>query len=99
MLGANGWIFMQFLSATMLPPVDLVSAPTTTPSLKMAPQMVVPVLVVLGADTLPLLIKNAFLERNKNVNQYLILSYRVKIYAGMLINQRLAIGHVTDVIG
>jgi hypothetical protein len=34
MLGAMKWIFSQFLSATVEPAVDRVSAPRTTPSWK-----------------------------------------------------------------
>ena len=55
---------MQFLSATMSPEVDLVSAPRTTPPSKIAPQIVVPVLVVFGV-TSPFLARNAFLKRVK----------------------------------
>jgi hypothetical protein len=33
MLGAMKWIFSQFLSATVDPDVERVSAPSTTPSL------------------------------------------------------------------
>ena len=62
--GARSWIFMQFLSATMSPEVDLVSAPRTTPPSKIAPQIVVPVLVVFGV-TSPFLARNAFLKRVK----------------------------------
>lgn len=40
--------FSQFLSATMGPSVARVSAPSTIPSLKRHPTMVVPVLVALG---------------------------------------------------
>ena len=52
---------MQFLSATISPDVDLVSAPNTTPPSNTAPQIVVPVLVLLGVAN-PLLAKNAFLQ-------------------------------------
>ena len=61
MFGAKSWIFIQFLSATISPEVDLVSAPTTTPPSKTAPQIVVPVLVVFGVAR-PLSAKNAFLK-------------------------------------
>ena len=60
MLGAILCSFLQFLSATMGPPVALVSAPSTTPSLNTTPQMVVPVFTVFGAAK-PLLAKNSFL--------------------------------------
>ena len=63
MLGAILWIFMQFLSETMSPPVALVSAPSTTPSLKTIPQMVVPVLVIFGGGR-PFSKRKAFLEKN-----------------------------------
>jgi len=69
---------MQFLSATMSPPVDLVSAPTTTPSLKIAPQIVVPVFVVLGVVMEPLLIRKAFLLY-KHVAFYLIKNGKLSI--------------------
>ena len=52
---------MQFLSATISPDVDLVSAPNTTPPSNTIPQIVVPVLVVLGVAN-PLLAKNVFLQ-------------------------------------
>ena len=45
----------------MSPDVDLVSAPSTTPPSKIAPQIVVPVFVVFGV-TSPLFAKNAFLK-------------------------------------
>ena len=44
----GGRTFSQFLSATMSPSVARVSAPSTMPSLKRQPTMVVPVLVALG---------------------------------------------------
>ncbi len=62
MLAASLWIFSQFLSATISPPVDLVSAPSTTPSLKTTPQIVVPVLVIFGGLK-PLDPKKALLEK------------------------------------
>ena len=52
---------MQFLSATISPEVDLVSAPNTTPPLKTAPQIVVPVFVVFGVAN-PFFAKNEFLK-------------------------------------
>ena len=57
---------MQFLSATISPEVDLVSAPTTTPPSKTAPQIVVPVLVVLGVAK-PLFAKKAFLKLKESL--------------------------------
>ena len=54
MFGARKWIFAQFLSATVSPFVDRVSAPRTTPEEKTTPQIVVPVffivLVCLGGS-------------------------------------------------
>lgn len=61
MFGAILWIFMQFLLETMSPPVALVSAPKTMPSLKMQPQMVVPVFIIFGAEK-PLAARKAFLR-------------------------------------
>jgi hypothetical protein len=52
--------FSQFLSATMGPSVARVSAPSTIPSLKMQPTMVVPVLVALGS-TWPFSARKEFL--------------------------------------
>ena len=45
---AKKWIFSQFLSATIGPSVALVSAPKMTPSLKVIPTIVVPVLMAFG---------------------------------------------------
>lgn len=47
-LGANRWILLQFLSATTFPEVARVSAPKTTPLLKIIPQIVVPVFTAFG---------------------------------------------------
>ena len=46
---AKKWIFSQFLSATIGPSVARVSAPRTTPSLKMMPTIVVPVFIDFGS--------------------------------------------------
>lgn len=46
---AKKWIFSQFLSATIGPSVARVSAPRTTPSLKIIPTIVVPVLIAFGS--------------------------------------------------
>jgi hypothetical protein len=53
--------FSQFLSATIGPPVALVSAPNTMPSLKRQPTMVVPVLVAFGTG-IPFSERKAFLD-------------------------------------
>ena len=72
---------MQFLSATISPPVALVSAPTTTPPLKTAPQMVVPVLVIFGNFKLVLLAKNAFLKMMQ-INRFIadVLKTAIEIF-------------------
>jgi len=53
--------FSQFLSATIGPAVARVSAPSTIPSLKRQPTIVVPVLVAFGIFT-PLLSRKALLS-------------------------------------
>lgn len=58
---AKKWIFSQFLSATIGPSVARVSAPRTTPSLKMIPTIVVPVLIAFGGAN-PFFSKAAFLQ-------------------------------------
>lgn len=67
MFSAKKWIFSQFLSATILPPVARVSAPSTTPSLKIIPTIVVPVFVSFG-----------FLNPFCNKNSLLILAKRME---------------------
>lgn len=62
---AKKWIFSQFLSATIGPSVALVSAPRTTPSLKMMPTIVVPVFIDFGSLK-PFLI-NISLLNNKQI--------------------------------
>ena len=52
---------LAFFTATISPEFDLVSAPNTTPPLKTAPQIVVPVFVVFGVAN-PFFAKNEFLK-------------------------------------
>lgn len=65
--------FSQFLSATIGPAVARVSAPSTIPSLKRQPTIVVPVLVAFGVFT-PLLSRKALLSelsQSKFVKKYI----------------------------